>query len=292
MRFASYRIGERRGLALLSAAGSWRGLHEGSAGFPGRLQVLIEIGGDALKSAARVLADAPVVDLNAVTLMPPLSNPEKIVCIGLNYADHTAESGYKQPEYPTIFGRFNSSLIPHAAPIIRPPVSEQLDYEGELVAVMGDTARDVPVEKALNYVAGYSIFNDASLRDYQFKSPQWTAGKNFDDTGAFGPHFVTADELPPGCTGLRLQTRLNGAIVQDASTSNMVFPVAQLVSILSGFMTLRAGDLIVTGTPAGVGMGRKPQLWMKHGDVVEVEIEKIGVLRNTVQDRKAPAAAA
>lgn len=220
-----------------------------------------------------------------MTLLPPLSNPEKIVCIGLNYKDHSAESGFKQPEYPTVFGRFNSSLIAHGAPILRPAFSEQLDYEGELAAIIGKTARDAAEEDALDHIAGYSVFNDGSIRDYQFKAPQWTPGKNFDDTGAFGPDFVTADDLPPGCEGLRLQTRLNGQVVQDASISDMVFPVAKLVAILSQFMTLKPGDVIVTGTPSGVGLARKPPLFMKHGDTVEVEIDRVGLLRNPVRDR-------
>jgi 2-keto-4-pentenoate hydratase/2-oxohepta-3-ene-1,7-dioic acid hydratase in catechol pathway len=284
MRFASYSAGGSLGLAVQSG-GAWHGLTAADAGFPGTLQSLIEQGGDALAGAGANLASAPVVDMDAVTLMPPISHPEKIVCIGLNYKDHSAESGFKQPEYPTLFGRFNSSLIAHGAPIQRPAFSEQLDYEGELVAVIGKTARAVPEADALSHVAGYSIFNDASVRDYQFKSPQWMPGKNFDDTGAFGPDFVTADELPPGCDGLRLQTRLNGQVVQDASISDMVFSVARTIAILSEFMTLRAGDVIVTGTPSGVGLARKPPLWMKDGDTVEVEIERIGTLRNPVRDR-------
>ena len=284
MRFASYATAGRSGLALKSDAG-WRGLIDGEAGFPGTLQSVIEAGGDALARAAAALAQAPVVDLSKVMLLPPLSHPEKIICIGLNYKDHSAESGFKQPEYPTVFGRFNSSLIAHGAPILRPSFSEQLDYEGELVVVIGKAARDVAEADALDHVAGYSIFNDGSIRDYQFKSPQWTPGKNFDDTGAFGPDFVTADALPPGCEGLRLQTRLNGQVVQDASISDMVFSVARLIHLLSQFMTLKPGDLIVSGTPSGVGLARKPPLWMKDGDVVEVEIDRLGVLRNPVRDR-------
>jgi acylpyruvate hydrolase len=255
-------------------------------GLPGALETLIATGSKALSAAGATLALAPEVNLSSVKLLPPLSHPEKIICVGLNYRDHSAESGFKQPDFPTLFGRFNSSLIGHGAPILRPPQSEQLDYEGELVAVIGKTARDISEADALDYVMGYSIFNDGSLRDYQFKAPQWTPGKNFDDTGAFGPWLVTADELPPGCDGLKLETRLNGQVVQSASTSDMVFSVAKLVAIISSFLTLRPGDVIVTGTPSGVGMARKPQLWMKPGDVCEVEIEKIGVLSNPVSDRK------
>jgi acylpyruvate hydrolase len=285
MRFVSYELNGHQGLAV-AGDGTWRGLCSNDAGYPGALESLIARGGDALARAGKELASAPEIQLAAVKLLPPLANPEKVICVGLNYRDHSAESGFKQPDFPTLFGRFNSSLIGHGAPILRPEQSVQLDYEGELVAVIGKTARDIDESDALDHVMGYSIFNDASLRDYQFKAPQWTPGKNFDDTGAFGPWLVTADELPPGCEGLKLETRLNGEVVQTASTSDMVFPVAKLVAIISSFLTLKPGDVIVTGTPSGVGMARKPQLWMKHGDVCEVEIENIGVLSNPVRDRK------
>jgi acylpyruvate hydrolase len=282
MRFMSFELNGNHGLAVQSGA-AWHGANVGSALYCGTLESLLAAGGSALKDAAEKLISAPEIDVSKVKILPPVANPEKIICVGLNYVDHTAESGFKQPDFPTLFGRFNSSLIGHGAPILRPPQSEQLDYEGELVAIIGRTARHVAEESALDFVAGYSIFNDASIRDYQFKAPQWTPGKNFDDTGAFGPAFVTADELPKGCAGLKLQTRLNGQIVQEASISNMVFSVAKLVSILSSFMTLKAGDVIVTGTPSGVGLARKPPLWMKPGDVVDVEIEKIGLLRNSIE---------
>lgn len=279
MRFASFRRNGETGMALLSG-GIWRGLSGTRNGTPWTLDAWIA----DLAGAARHLRDAPEIDLSQVELLPPLGQASKIVCVGLNFHDHSAESGHKQPDFPTIFGRFTSSLVADGAPILRPLESEQLDYEGELVAVIGRTARNVAKADALSYVAGYSIFNDASIRDFQMRTPQWTAGKNFDGTGAFGPHLVTADELPPGCEGLMLRTRLNGRIVQEASISDMVFPVADLVSILSGFMTLTPGDVIVAGTPAGVGLGRKPPLWMKDGDVCEVEIEGIGTLRNPIRD--------
>jgi acylpyruvate hydrolase len=284
MRFVSYVTKGNQGIAV-RVGNDWRGCDEGDAAFPGTLETLIKNSPAALTAAGQAMSSAAVVDLAAVEYVPPLSNPEKIICVGLNYRDHSAESGFKQPDFPTLFGRFNSSLIGHGAPLLRPPQSEQFDYEGELVAVIGKAARDVSEADALNHVMGYSIFNDGSLRDYQFKAPQWTPGKNFDDTGAFGPWLVTADELPAGCEGLKLETRLNGQVVQSASTSDMVFPVAKLVSIISSFLTLKPGDVIVTGTPSGVGMARKPQLWMKPGDVCEVEIEKIGVLSNPVRDR-------
>ncbi|AUH66651.1 fumarylacetoacetate hydrolase family protein [Paracoccus zhejiangensis] len=238
------------------------------------------------------VASAPAIDLATVTAAPPLARPGKIICVGLNYSDHTDESPYEQPDYPTLFPRFSTSLIADGAPIIRPLVSQDLDYEGELVAIIGKSARHVSKERALDHVAGYSIFNDGSLRDYQFKSPQWTVGKNFDDTGAFGPIAVSADELPAGAKGLRLQTRLNGKVVQDANTDDMIYSVADLISIISEAITLEPGDIIVTGTPAGIGMARDPKLYMKPGDVVEVEIEGIGILKNPIVDEKKAAAAA
>lgn len=284
MRFAVYREGARQGLAVAGESGGYTGLFSDEAGYPGDLETLLAAGPAALQDAGRALSAGRPVDLDAVTLLPPLAGKGKIVCVGLNYADHAAEGGFQVPSYPALFLRVASSLIAHGAPLIRPRQSEQFDYEGEVVAIIGRGGRDIPKEKALDHVIAYSIFNDASVRDYQMKSPQWTPGKNFDGTGAFGPVLVTADELPPGASGLRLQTRLNGVTVQDSNTDHLVFDVPTLVSLLSEVMTLNPGDIIVTGTPAGVGLGRKPPLWMKHGDVCEVEVEGIGVLRNIVAD--------
>jgi 2-keto-4-pentenoate hydratase/2-oxohepta-3-ene-1,7-dioic acid hydratase in catechol pathway len=284
MRFAAFRSGEQDGLAVAGSDGQFHGLLSGVSDYPGSLQDLIQKGHAALDAAAKVLQKGPAIDLNRVTLLPPLSAPGKIICVGLNYVDHSIESGFVVPTYPTIFARFSSTLIGAGASILRPTVSTQLDYEGEMVAIIGKGGRHIAENDALDHVMGYSIFNEASVRDFQTKSPQWTVGKNFDNTGAFGPYVVTADELPPGGKGLHIQTRLNGTVVQDASTDSMVFSVARLISILSEAITLSPGDIIVTGTPAGVGMARKPQLFMKHGDVCEVEIEKIGVLRNKVED--------
>jgi acylpyruvate hydrolase len=284
MRFASFSNGEREGLAAAGPNGQFHGLLSGDAGYPGSLDVLIRKGRAPLDGAAAVLQKGSVIDFDQVRLLPPVTAPGKIICVGLNYVDHSIESGFVVPTYPTIFARFTSSLIGAGAPIIRPTVSTQLDYEGEMVAVIGKGGRHIAEADALDHVLGYSIFNDASVRDYQTKSPQWTVGKNFDSTGAFGPYLVTADELPPGGKGLHIETRLNGVVVQDASTDSMVFSVARLIAILSEAIMLSPGDIIVSGTPAGVGMARKPQLFMKHGDVCEVEIEGIGILRNKVED--------
>ncbi len=292
MRFAAYRQNGVMGLAAAEGNGFFRGYAATDSKYPGDLAVLVAGGRERLAGAGRALLAGPTIDLGAVELLPPLPNPPKILCVGLNYADHSAESGFEVPSYPTIFGRFASSLIGHGAPIVRPRVSEQLDYEGEFVAVIGQGGRDIPKAQALDHVIAYSLFNDASIRDYQFKAPQWTVGKNFDDTGAFGPWLVTADALPPGCQGLRLQTRLNREVVQDASTDSLVFDVATLVSLLSVAFTLQAGDIIVTGTPSGVGLARKPPLWMKPGDVCEVELEGLGILSNPITDQAAAQAKA
>ena len=285
MRFSAYRRNGIEGLAVADRDGRFHGYATTDTAYPGSLTSLIARGDEALLGAGRTLLEGPEVDLDAVELLPPLPTPGKIVCIGLNYADHSAESGFKVPDYPTVFGRFASSLIGHGAPIVRPRVSHQLDYEGEFVAVIGRGGRDIPKERALEHVIAYSLFNDASIRDYQFKAPQWTVGKNFDDSGAFGPFLVTADELPPGCRGLRLETRLNGEVVQSASTDDLVFDVATLVSVLSEAFRFEPGDIIVTGTPSGVGLARTPPLWMKPGDVCEVELEALGVLRNPIVDQ-------
>ncbi|RDV00625.1 fumarylacetoacetate hydrolase family protein [Trinickia dinghuensis] len=222
-------------------------------------------------------------------LLPPLQRPPKIICVGLNFADHTSESKYEQPDYPTLFFRVATSLVAHEQPMIRPRVadSEGLDYEGEIAVVIGKGGRHISKADALSHVAGYSIFNDGSVREYQFKTPQWTVGKNFDGTGAFGPDLVTADELPPGVKGLRLETRLNGEVVQSASTDEMVFDVQSLISIISEAITLEAADVIVSGTPSGIGWARSPKLLMKAGDVCEVSVEKIGTLRNVIADEAA-----
>jgi len=288
MRFAAFSSGEQEGLAVAAPNGDFHGLLSGDPGYPGSLDVLVRKGRSALDEAAAVLEKGPVVDLDRVTLNPPLSAPGKIICVGLNYVDHSIESGFVVPDYPTIFTRFTSSLIGAGASIIRPTVSTQLDYEGEMVAVIGVGGRHIAEQDALNHVIGYSIFNDASVRDFQKKSPQWTIGKNFDGTGAFGPYLVTADELSSGAKGLSIQTRLNGIVVQNGSTDDMVFSVAKLISILSEAITLSPGDILVTGTPSGVGAARKPPLFMKHGDVCEVEIEGIGILRNKIEDEWSP----
>lgn len=280
MRFTAFEDGNGTGLAASADGANWRGLREGDENYPGSLVEILRKG--TLAEAGEALLAGSSVDLGKVSILPPISTASKILCVGLNYVDHAAEGGMKVPDYPTVFARFNSSLIGHGAPLVCPKISEQFDYEGEMVAVIGKGGRAISEADALSHVAGYSVFNDGSVRDYQLRTPQWTIGKNFDGTGAFGPAFVTADELPEGAAGLRIQTRLNGRVLQDASTDNLVFSVARLVSLISAAMTLEAGDVIVTGTPAGVGLSYKPPIFMKEGDVCEVEIEKIGLLSNPV----------
>jgi 2-keto-4-pentenoate hydratase/2-oxohepta-3-ene-1,7-dioic acid hydratase in catechol pathway len=205
-----------------------------------------------------------------------------MICVGLNYRLHAAEGGFDLPTYPTLFVRFPTSFVGHNVPLVRPHASNQFDYECELALVIGKAGRHIPVADALNYVAGYSAFNDGSLRDYQFKAPQWTPGKNFDSTGSFGPVFVTSDELPPGGKDLKIETRVNGTVLQSSHTGDMVFDVPSLISIISEVMTLEPGDVISTGTPSGVGVSRKPQIFLKPGDVCEVTVEGIGTLSNPV----------
>lgn len=219
--------------------------------------------------------------------LPPLQRPPKILCVGLNFKDHSKESNFEQPDYPTMFLRLHTSLVAHNEPITRPRISDSLDYEGEIAVVLGKGGRHVRREDALSHVAGYALFNDASVREYQFKTPQWTMGKNFDGTGAFGPDLITADELPAGVKGLRLETRLNGEIVQSASTDDMVFDVETLIVLLSQAITLEAGDVIVSGTPSGVGWARNPKLLMRQGDVCEVSVAGMGTLRNVIVDEAA-----
>lgn len=218
---------------------------------------------------------------------PLLARPGKVICLGLNYYDHAKEGGRDKPVYPWFFMRAASSLVGQGQPVQRPRVSTQFDYEAELAVVIGQLGRHVKREDALKMVLGYSCFNDVSVRDYQKKTPQWTVGKNFDATGPFGPWLVPASQLPAGGKGLRIQCRVNEQVTQDANTTDMIFDVAETIALLTECMTLEPGDVLVMGTPAGVGFARQPPLWLKDGDTVEVEIEGIGCLRNPVTDEPA-----
>ena len=256
-----------------------------AAGLPATLDALLRAGPEGLAAAQRAGASARSrLPLAGIAWLPPLQSPSKAIAVGLNYVDHAAEGNFEPPKYPVLFHRFPSSWVGHGQSLVRPHVSTQFDYEGELVVVIGKAGRYIDKAKALDHVAGYSLFNDGSIRDYQFKSAQWMMGKNFDRSGAFGPELVTADELPAGAAGLKLQTRLNGRVMQEADTRDMIFDVATLVSVCSEPFALQPGDIIIAGTPAGVGFARKPPVFMKAGDVCEVEIEGVGLLSNPVVD--------
>lgn len=230
------------------------------------------------------------VALSEVTVLAPVPRPGKLICIGLNYRAHAIEGGNAIPDCPAVFLRTTTSLTNPDAEMILPECSEQLDYEAELAVVIGKTATNVSAADALNHVAGYSCFNDGSVRNYQRKSTQWTMGKNFDKTGGFGPELVTPDELPTGAAPLRIVARLNGEVMQDSNTADMIFGVPALIATLSEAMTLEPGDVIATGTPSGVGYARNPPVFLRVGDRIEVEIETIGTVANTVARRGAAAA--
>lgn len=258
-----------------------------SPDLPGSMVDLIEGGSETLRKLQNAVDSAPEsakISADNVEFLPPVPRPPKIICMGLNFTDHAAEGGNPIPDYPAVFMRTASSLIGHKQALIRPLCSDLFDYEAELLVVVGKRGRHIKAENALDYVFGYSVFNDASVRDYQRKSAQWTAGKNFDGTGPVGPAIVTADEVPAGAEGLKIQSRLNGQLLQDGNTSNMIFSVPRTLEILSEFMTLEPGDYIAMGTPAGVGYPRNPPVFMKSGDIMEIEIEGLGVLQNPVKD--------
>lgn len=290
MRLFSYQDkNNQKRVGVLKAVGSQEfvDLAATDASLPKSLLEIIatpgamERAGQAAKSATAV-----VQSLKDVRFIPLIDRPSKIVCLGLNYADHAAEGGHARPEYPSFFMRGPSSLVGHLEPMIRPKVSDKFDYEAELAFVVGKTARHLTAANALEHVAGYSVFNDGSLRDYQRKSNQWTIGKNFDATGGFGPWLVTPDELPPAADGLRIQSRLNGQVMQDANTKSFLWGVVETLVLITECMTLEPGDVVITGTPAGVGYARKPPVFMKQGDTIEVEIEGVGLLNNPIVDEK------
>ncbi|MGJ5076191.1 fumarylacetoacetate hydrolase family protein [Bradyrhizobium oligotrophicum] len=241
------------------------------------------IAADALKEAAAAASGARRHPLSAISFLPVIPNPDKILCIGLNYETHRKETGRSEVENPTVFGRFANSQTGHLTNIIRPRVSTDLDFEGELAIVIGKPGRYIPRAEAFKHIAGYACYNEGSVRDFQRHTHQFTPGKNFPATGGFGPWLVTPDEIDD-LGSLRLQTRLNGEVVQDATISQMIFDIPRQIEYCSSFTRLEPGDVIATGTPGGVGSRRTPPLWMKPGDVVEVEIDKIGLLRNGIAD--------
>ena len=280
MKFASFEINN---------TASW-GLVEGAA--VADLGALLRdrypdlksaIAAGVLSEVAASAAEAKRHPLASIAFLPVIPNPDKILCIGLNYENHRKETGRTEVENPTVFGRFANSQTGHLTSIIRPKVSTQLDFEVELAVVIGKAGRYIPRAEAWGHIAGYACYNEGSVRDYQRHTHQFTPGKNFPATGAFGPFLVTPDEV--GEVGpLRLQTRLNGEVVQDTAIDQMIFDIPRQIEYCSEFTRLEPGDVIATGTPGGVGSRRSPPIWMKPGDVVEVEIDRVGCLRNTIAD--------
>jgi 2-keto-4-pentenoate hydratase/2-oxohepta-3-ene-1,7-dioic acid hydratase in catechol pathway len=242
------------------------------------------------KPLAEIAKKAPAgarKPLAGLSFALPVGRPGKIICLGLNYLEHVKEGAQRDniPKFPTIFFRSLTSMVPHGQPIIRPKVSEQLDYEAELILVVGKRAKHLTPANATSCIAGYSCGNEGSVREFQRKTTQWDMGKNFDRTGGFGPWLVTADELPQAAKGLKIQSRLNGNVMQSDNTDNMMFPIVEMLVYITQGITLDPGDVIFTGTPSGVGHARKPNpVWMKNGDTIEVEIEGIGTLRNPIAD--------
>lgn len=281
MRLISFERNERSSFGIVAGDGVIDAGSRLGATFRGLRDVLVGGALAQLRDLASRPADCALAD---VTPLPAISDPAaKLLCVGVNYMPHIKEMGRERPAYPVLFVRFADSLVGHGRPMIRPRASEQFDFEGELAVIIGKRARHVPRARALDYVLGYSCFNDGSVRDYQRHSIQWTPGKNFHASGAFGPWIVTADELRDP-RALRLTTRLNGEVVQQESVAELCFDVPQLVEYCSTWTQLEPGDVIATGTPGGVGAGRTPPLWMKAGDTIEVEIDGIGVLRNPIVD--------
>lgn len=244
------------------------------------------VGNPALQAEIAGTADlGPGVAVDTITPALPLRRPPSIICMGLNYIEHIKEGGYDIPDYPALFMRTPQSIMAAGAPMVRPTCSERLDYEAELMVIIGKGGRHIAESDALDHVFGYTVFNDGSVRDYQRKTHQWTPGKNFDDTGAIGPVVVTTDEVPAGAAGLKIESRVGEEILQSSNTANMIWPVARAIAIISEFTTLQPGDMIAMGTPPGVGHAKKPgPRWLKPGEVVEIEIEGIGICASPIVD--------
>jgi 2-keto-4-pentenoate hydratase/2-oxohepta-3-ene-1,7-dioic acid hydratase in catechol pathway len=284
MRFATIQTGSGPRAALLHGE-HYIELHATDPSLPASLRQLLEAGPDALAAAARVGNHPKAVRFPTAgtKLLPPIPDPPKIVCLGLNYRDHAIESGAPIPKDPVLFSKYTTALIGHEASIVLPPVSNEVDYEAELVVVVGKGGRHLKADSAMAHVAGYTVGHDVSARDWQLKKDQkqWMVGKTFDTFAPTGPVLVTADEvLNPHELAIKL--RLNGQTMQDSNTRQLIFPIGEVLAYLSQVFTLQVGDIIFTGTPPGVGAARKPPVFLKAGDVVEVEIEKLGVLRNPV----------
>ncbi len=288
MRLISYLKDGRAAIGVIKSATATEFVDLGTTGLAFATDMATLLAAPGALAAVKTAADAAPVHavkpLAGITYLPVVPRPPKIICLGLNYADHAKEGGHAKPEYPSFFMRGATSQVAHNQPIIRPKASTKLDYEAELAVIIGTRARHLTKANALSCVAGYACYNDGSVRDYQRKTNQWTIGKNFDATGGFGPCLVTADELPAGAAGLRIQSRLNGKVMQDANTKDFLFDVVESLCIITECITLEPGDVIITGTPAGVGYARTPPVWMAPGDICEIDIEGVGVLSNPIAD--------
>lgn len=280
MRIASFSLQQQPGYGVVSDVGVRPAPPALRARYPDLKSVLAA---GALSELAIAAQESAPLHINTLQFSMPIPDPARIICVGMNYLEHIHEMGRKRPAYPSLFTRFNDTMVGHEQPVLRPRISTQYDYEGELAVVIGRTARYLKEADALDYVAGYTCFLDGSVRDWQNHTSQFIPGKNFPASGSCGPWLVTADELPD-LSQLRLQTRVNAEVLQSTSFSDLCFKVAQIVAYCSGFCQLNPGDIIATGTPSGVGFARKPPRWLKAGDRVEVEIDGIGVLANIVVD--------
>ena len=280
MRLASYRTSKGAGYGVVTGDGIVDLTRRIGKKYPD-LRALLA--GGALARAKQIAKSAkPDLKLSKIVFLPVIPNPGKIICVGLNYEEHRVETGRDKTENPALFIRVAESQVGHNRPIVMPPESTNLDYEGEIAVIIGKSGRRISEEKSWRHIAGYSCYNDGSVRDWQRHTLQWTAGKNFSQTGGFGPWMTTRDEIADG-EELTLETRLNGQVMQHATTAMMIHRIPKLINYISTFTPLEPGDVIVTGTPGGVGARRDPPVWMKPGDKVEIEISKIGVLVNTIK---------
>ncbi|MEQ8279132.1 MAG: fumarylacetoacetate hydrolase family protein [Deltaproteobacteria bacterium] len=283
MRLSSLRTPQGPRLAARRADGAYVDLTAVDPGLGTDVGQLIAGGQDWRARAAAALSSAAPVGAG-FGFRPLVPSPPKFICLGLNDVDHAAEAGLPVPDYPAMFARVASSLIGHGEPMLRPPESDKLDFEVELAVVIGRGGRRIAEADALDHVAGYAVFNDGSIRDYQTRTPQWTIGKNFHGTGALGPDLVTPDELPPGAAGLRMTTHVDDELMQDGDTGKMVFGVAKTVALLSEALVLEPGDVIAMGTPSGIGHARNPPRYMRAGETCRVAIEGVGEMSNPVVD--------
>lgn len=281
MKIVSFQRGAAEGFGVVEGEGVIDVSARMGPRFAG-LRKVLEAGAlhEVMDAARGAKADLRLADL---TLLPPITDPAKIVCVGVNYDEHRKETGRDPSAHPVLFTRWADTQVGHGQAMVKPRNSERFDYEGELALIIGRECRHASEADALSFIAGYSCYHDGSVRDWQRHTHQFTPGKNFPATGGFGPWMVTADEIPDP-QKLHLTTRLNGQVVQDTPTDLMIFDVKSLIVYISGFTTLRPGDVVITGTPGGVGDKRNPPLYMKGGDIAEVEIRGIGILRNPIVD--------